>query len=234
MSKSEGWSKGYTKETHSSVKKISDAMKNRGVDNFKEWREEAKQSGRIPSSYPELVKGGDLAELIGVILGDGHIQKFPRTERLLIFSNASNTGFVERYTTLVEQVFDKKPTVYKVKGQECVRIGIYQKHISERLGIPAGARKNLDLPVPDWILSNNDYVVRYLRGLYEAEGSESHHAATSTHKFSFANMNQSILENVYGLMAYLGFHPSMDSKRVQLSRKSEVQSAIELLEFRKY
>ena len=229
-----GWSKGETKETHESVKKISNTMRERGVDNFKGWREEAKRSGRIPREYPELERNGDLAEFIGVVLGDGHIQKFPRTERILIFSNASNTGFVERYTRLMRELFAKEPYVYKVTGQECIRIGIYQKHISDRLQIPIGARKDLYLPVPEWILSNDDYVVRYLRGLYEAEGSESHHTPTSTHKFVFPNTNQSLLQNVFELLTRLGFHPHMDPKRVQLSRKAEVQSAIKLLQFREY
>ena len=88
--------------------------------------------------------------------------------------------------------------------------------------------------VPEWILENRRYVVRYLRGLYEAEGSLSHHEPTCTHKLSFSNMNPTMLENVYNLMSGLGFHPHRDAKRVQLSRKEEVHQAVELLQFRKY
>ncbi|KKW30096.1 MAG: hypothetical protein UY74_C0052G0008, partial [Candidatus Kaiserbacteria bacterium GW2011_GWC2_52_8b] len=76
------WSKGYTKETHPSVRKISETMKNRKIDNFAEWRKKAIRDGRIRVHFPRLPQNGDLAELIGVVLGDGHIEKFPRTERL--------------------------------------------------------------------------------------------------------------------------------------------------------
>jgi DNA-binding transcriptional regulator WhiA len=83
-------------------------------------------------------------------------------------------------------------------------------------------------------LAKDEYVVRYLRGLYEAEGSFSLHAKTYTHKFEFTNLNQSMLTNVFRLMKYLGFHPHCDERRVQLSRKEEVVDAMKLLEFRKY
>lgn len=58
--------------------------------------------------YTEPTKDGDLAELIGVVLDDGHIAAFPRTEELSIFSNKIG----------------------------CIRIRIYQKHIQARLGVP--------------------------------------------------------------------------------------------------
>ena len=228
------WSKGFTKENHPSIRKISETMKRRKIDNFASWRQASIRSGKIVTVFPPLERSGDLAELIGVLLGDGHIQKFPRTERLLIFSNSNNPGFIKRYKILVEKLFKKKPYVYKQTGQNCQRISLYQKCISERLQVATGARGALFIDIPEWILENRDYVVRYLRGLYEAEGSLSHHEPTYTHKLSFSNLNASMLENVYSLMVSLGFHPSKDTKRVQISRKEEVQQAVELLQFRKY
>ena len=223
-----------TKENHPSVRKISETMKRKKIDNFASWRRKSIESGKIIVVFPPLKRDGNLAELIGVLLGDGHLQKFPRTERLLIFSNSNNPCFIRRYTNLVERLFKKKTYVYKQSGQNCTRISLYQKCISERLGIPTGARGAISITVPEWILENRDYVVRYLRGLYEAEGSLSHHEPTYTHKLNFSNLNATMLENVYELMVSLGFHPSRDAKRVQISRKDEVRRAAELLQFRKY
>ena len=228
------WSRGFTKDTHPSLKKTSEAMKARRVSNFDAWMKEMKKTGKIKSVYPELKKDGNTAELMGAVLGDGHLQKFPRTERLLIFSNSNNHGFVKRYGQLVKNIFGKQPHVSKQKDKNCTRISIYEKKIQERLGVPYSPRKNLKIAVPRWILAKDEYVVRYLRGLYEAEGSVSHHPKTYTHKFEFANVNQSMLANVYRLMSRLGFHPHRDRKKVQISRKEEVANAIKLLEFRKY
>jgi DNA-binding transcriptional regulator WhiA len=181
-----------------------------------------------------LKKNGDLAELIGVVLGDGHIRAYPRAEELSIFSNSNNPGFVRRYSILVEKIFDKKPTKTIHSGQNCVRIRIYQKHISDRLGIPFSPRANLKISIPDWIISDKKYIVKYLRGLYEAEGSHSIHKPTYTYKVQFSNRNVSMLENVFELVFMLGFHPHKSKYMIQLSKKDEVSRFIKLIKFRKY
>src|SRR3989338_8424760 len=103
------WAKGFTKETHPSIRKRADTMRLRKIDNFATWRENMKAVGKIRSVYPQFKRGGDLAELVGVVLGDGHIRRFPRTEELSIFSNSNNIGFVKRYAGLVEKLFSKRP-----------------------------------------------------------------------------------------------------------------------------
>ena len=184
--------------------------------------------------YKEFIRDGDLAELIGVILGDGHIQKFPRTERLLIFSNSNNPGFITRYTELVRNTFGKEPYVYKQKDKNCIRISIYEKYISERLGVPSGARKELTILLPEWIKVNQAYQIRFLRGLYEAEGWLCYHPPTYTHKLAFTNLNQSLNAIVYSLLVGLEFHPHTTYDTVQVSRKAEVQNLKDLLQFRDY
>lgn len=228
------WNKGQTKYTNPSVKKISETMKLRKINNFKVWMDRMKAEGKIKSEYLALKKDGDLAELIGVTLGDGHICVYPRTEELRIISNSNNPGFIARYAKIMEKVFGKKPYVRDSNQNNSTRIGLYEKHISSRMGIPTGARKYSKIEVPAWILKNRKYIVRYLRGLYEAEGSFSAHKATYTHKFLFANTNETMLDNVYFLVKKLGFHPHRSPYQIQLSRKKEVYEAMKVLKFRDY
>lgn len=228
------WSKGYTKKTHPSIAKISETFKTKGIDNFAAWRKKMKKQGRILSVYSPFALSGDLAELIGVVLGDGHIEKFPRTERLSIFSNANNKGFVERYERIVFAIFNKKPISSKRNESNCIKIDIYQKDIAKRLGIPSGARKNISFQIPEWILENREYLKRYLRGLYEVEGSFSVHKPTCTYKFIFKNTNNSLLDNVYGALKLLDFHPHRSIYQIQISRKEEVYRVQKVLQFRKY
>ncbi len=185
------WNKGFTKLTHPSLLKTSETMKNRGLDNFSKWRDGMKLAGKIRSLYPKFKKDADLAELIGVILGDGHIRKYPRTEELSIFSNSNNAGFIERYSNLIEKIFEKKPVLRNHGKANCTRIRIYQKEIQSRLDIPYSPRGLLKIEVPGWILKDRKLIVRYLRGLYEAEGSHCIHKPTSTYKVFFTNHNVS-------------------------------------------
>ena len=191
--------------------------------------------GMIKNKYPALKKDGDLAELIGVILGDGHIRKYPRTEELSIFSNANNPGFIKRYSRLIEIVFGKKPKIgFHSNKKSCVRIRIYEKHIADRLHIPISPKMRKKIPFHRWISSSRKFMIRYLRGLYEAEGSFCVHRPTSTYKLFFSNINTSLLHIVSLSLKRLGFFHNLSGFRVQVSRKKEVYKLKKLLGFREY
>jgi hypothetical protein len=228
------WNKGQTKETNVSVAKTSATMKDRGLDNFKAWREQAKREGKIKSEYLDFERNGDLAELLGVVLGDGHICKHERCESLRITGDSHKPEFIYHYAVLIEKIFQKTPTIANVKMTNAMTVTIYEKHISTRLGIPAGSRHALDYILPEWISVNRAYRIRFLRGLYEAEGNLSYHAGTYTHKFQFGNINVSLLDIVHNLVIGLGFHPHRSPKQIQVSRKAEVQKLADLLQFRNY
>ncbi len=227
------WCRGYTKKTHPSVLKISNTFKRKKIDNFAKWRERMKKLGKIKSSYPPLERNGDLAELIGVSLGDGNIFKFARTEALTIASSAKNIGFIQRYSLFIKKIFSKKPKINK-PYRGCVRIRLYEKYISRRLDFPTGNRKNQNTKIPFWILKNREYLIRYLRGLYEAEGSFCVHKPTYTYKFLFSNRNEFLLNNVYMALKILGFHPHRSEYKVQISKKEEAYRVKDLIKFRQY
>lgn len=190
--------------------------------------------GRVKSEYPEFVRSGDLAELIGVVLGDGHVCVFPRTESLRIVCNSGNPGEAVHYVCMMERVFGKRPTMRRRIGENAIDIQLYEKHISRRLGVKGGDRSRSRVVVPRWVLEKKEYMVRYLRGLYEAEGCFCVHLPTSTHKLFFSNHNPFLLGIVYRLVKLLGFHPHKSRYQVQVSRKDEVYRLMELLQFRKY
>jgi len=228
------WNKGFTKHTHLSVLKISQTMRRKKIDNFKEWRERMKAIGRIKSYYPDFKKDEYLAELIGVVLGDGNIGKFPRTERLIIASNSNNQGFINRYSNIVRKIFIKEPKHMRFKGSNCTRISLYEKFISKRLGIPSGNRTKINFETPRWIIQENNFLIGFLRGLYEAEGSFCVHLPTSTFKMLFSNKNDSLLDAVYQGLKILGFNPHRSKYKIQLSKKDEVYAFKDLISFRNY
>lgn len=214
--------------------KISETMRARKLDNFKRWRDEMKALGKIKSVYPALKRNGDLAELIGTILGDGHLHAHDRCDSLRITGDAAKMDFVYRAAKLVEIVFGKKPRIAKVRVTNAVTITLYERFIAKRLGLPYGSRSKFKYTLPSWILDNRSNTLRFLRGLYEAEGSECHHLPTSTHKLFFANTNPHLLKLVATLITDLGFTQNTHATKVQVSRQAEVQKLKDLLQFRSY
>lgn len=228
------WSKGFTKETHPSVAKISETFRRKKIDNFRQWREQARQKGLIPLSYPSFKRTEKLAFLIGMVLGDGSIHKFPRAEGLRISLGTDKPKLWKYTAQVVKEVFQKEPYVYKVKRSACMNISLYQKEISKRLGIPQGRRSALKIALPNWISKNKVMLIAYLKGLYEAEGSFNIHKPTSTYKLIFSNRNDTLLKIVESSVRRLGFHPHVSKYKVQVSRKDEVYRLKNLFSFREY
>ncbi len=228
------WSKGKTKYTNSSVKKISDTFKRKKIDNFAKWREEARKKGIIPSAYTPFSRNERLAFLVGLILGDGHIDKFSRTEKLTISLGTDKPDLIDFVLSIVEVIFSKKPSVNRPTYSNVARISIYQKYISKRLRVPSGDRRQNHTKIPGWIQRNKKYLLAYLRGLYEAEASLSIHLPTYTYNFSFHNTNSSLLDIVKTSLIQFGFHPEIRPKEIRLRRKNEVKYFSKLINFRDY
>lgn len=228
------WSKGKTKYTDTRVMKISNTFKRKKIDNFAGWRKKAKKSGLIPNSYPAFSKCKDLSCLIGIILGDGHIDRFPRTDKLTITLGNDKPELINFTELLMKKVFNKDPLVRQDSFTNAVRISLYQKYISKRLDIPFGNRRYSKSGIPAWIWGNKNNLTSCLRGLFEAEASFSVHVATYTYNFEFSNLNIVLLDQVQKALILLGFHPERRTDAVRLRRKKEALKFKELISFRIY
>jgi hypothetical protein len=133
-------------------------MRARGIDNLANYR--ANLLAKRPGSYFVICESAKLAELLGVVLGDGYIGAHERAEVLRIACNY-NPGFIKRYSALVEEIFDKQPSVKKRRTSNCVDIVIYQKGIAERLGLETGAKTHRPFILPEWIKSNPEYQISF-------------------------------------------------------------------------
>lgn len=228
------WNKGKTKFTDVSVSKISNTFRVKRIDNFLKWRKEMKELGVIRSTYPSFKKSGELAFLIGMVFGDGNIGKFPRTERLVIALNSKYPALIGYVAYLLTKFFEKDAIIHRARTNNCVRVWIYQKKISQRLHIPNGNKRWLTSGIPDWIWQSKYYLTECLKGLFEAEGSLSIHLPTYTYNFSFSNKNQRLLDDVEKALKILGFNPEIRSTMIRLRKKREVFEFKKLIRFREY
>lgn len=228
------WNKGKTKVNDIGVAKISNTFLSKKIDNFKNWRIEARKTNIIPDTTKSLMRNKDLAFLIGLILGDGNISQVSRTECLSITLGTDKPLLWQYAAHIVEQVFYKKPTVRKRKDIQCVDVRLYQNNLSKRLGVKTGKRKYKKLVIPSWIHRNKLFLIEYIKGLFEAEGSFSIHKKTYTYNLSFSNLNISLLNQVENCLMKWGFHPERRVNAVRLRRKNEVYKFIKFISFRSF
>ncbi len=228
------WNKGKTKDTDPGVRKISETFKRKRIDNFANWRSNARRTGIIPDTRKKLVKSEELAVLIGLILGDGNISKFPRTECLRLTLGTDKPQLASYATLLIERVFGKTPSLIKRTNYNCYNVTICQKNLGRRLGIPIGARGELEISLPSWIWSKKRYLISTIKGLFEAEASYCVHEKSYTYNFEFSNRNFSLLNEVERGLKVLGLNPERRKCAVRLRKKSEAIYLKDLINFRAY
>ena len=184
--------------------------------------------------YKDLKKNIELAELIGIILGDGHLHKFSRTERLIITCNSKKRRYIDRINSMITKVFDKSPSILKRKTENTIDISLYQCELSKRLGILPGNKIINNVGIPEWIKEKKKYATSCLKGLFETDGCFQKDPANYAQFIELKNLCKRLREDAYSMMVTLGYNPQISAKYVRLARKEEVYSFINLIKFRKY
>ena len=228
------WNKGETKLTNLGVKKISETFKKNKIDNFLKWREKAKLVGLIPNSDNKFNRSKELAFLIGLVLGDGNVSEFPRTECLRLTLGTDKPELANYAVSVIAKLFNKPPSIIKRTNSNCYNITIYQKNISKRLGIPVGARGKMEILLPPWIWNKKLHMISVLKGLFEAEASYCVHERTYTYNFEFSNRNLFLLNEVERGLRVLGYAPERRKTSVRLRKKAEAIGFKDLINFRSY
>jgi intein/homing endonuclease len=118
-----------------------------------------------------------LAELVGVIIGDGNIcyLKNLRKYYIEITGNPKSEGnYYEYLSCLFKDLIGKRGTLsLRERG---LRLRVYSKKFVEyliyRLGMWYGARKSYNIEIPEAIFnSSNDIIYSCLRGIFDTDGS---------------------------------------------------------------
>ncbi len=170
------WNKGLNKNNNKTVKKISLTLTGRSRKKMQD------KVGTL-----KLLPSLDLAELIGIILGDGHLRKCERTEQLCVSCNSNQQVYIENITALMNRVLSKAPSIYRSKSENVVRIVVYQNRLSAKLKLPHGNKIKNNIGIPQWIKSDQAYSIRCLKGLFETDGSLNIHKESYTTVIEFKN-----------------------------------------------
>ena len=222
------WNKGDTKATNISLSRLSDTLRTKKEWNFSKWQ------GNRKINYVEPEKNETLAELIGIILGDGNLYKHFRTDNLRIICNSQDKFYIQHIVKLIKSIFKKEPSVIKRKNENTVVISLYQCAIIRRLSLPAGNKITNNVGIPSWVFLNKKYMVQCLKGLFETDGCFQEDKNNYTQYIELKNNCKKLREDAYKILLKLGFTPQFGKNYVRLAKRSEVYKFKDLIDFRNY
>jgi len=180
----------------------------------------AKGGGGKPKRVKILVdKSDDLAEIIGVILGDGHLEKSYRTGHyaVKICGGEDDLEYLESFVTpLFLRVFRKQLRNFRFKKAKGVMFYIHDKNVVftlEHHGLKPGNKKANDACIPPWIFEKEGYLKACLRGIFDTDGTVFPKSANlEIPQLELTSKVKGIQRTFRRGLLQLGFKPSVWSK----------------------
>jgi len=193
-----------------------DFIKNLGTDAFTQ-------------PIKKVRKSGDLAELIGIMLGDGNMW---RTHIKIAFDKRN-----KKYMDYVEKLFDKVFGIHLrrmiIKKTNQAYLYCYNKLASQKLldlGLKRGDKIKNNLGVPKWIIKNKNYALRCIRGLIDTDGCIYFSKRDKQIYIKFTNFNKQLLEDFKKLTKIFQYNFAKANKNNWcLYRKLEVARFIKYI-----
>lgn len=176
----------------------------------------------------------DLAEFIGIMLGDGNIYKNLEKWQYQIdisLNLIDEPKYVLHVENLMEKIFQKSAKVTDQHGK-AVSLRYYSKEIVEfllELGLEAGKKTLNQVKVPRVVFLDKEYIKSCLRGLFDTDGSIAIDNAKDL-RISFSNSSKQLVVDFYNMSLNIGIIPSPKIKyskkrkswRVVIAKKDEI------------
>lgn len=122
--------------------------------------------------FTKTILNKDLAELCGIIIGDGNLHKI--SNLITIVGSLDDKSYYEnRVIPLFETIFNKKPFIKRRKDRNSYYLMIEVKNIMDfliqKIGMARGPK--LDAKIPKFIFDNKTFMISFLRGLFDTDGN---------------------------------------------------------------
>lgn len=179
-------------------------------------------------------KSEELAELWGILLGDGNIQR--KSSYKIGVYNIKVTGhsildrdyLINFVKPLIEKLFNVRVRVYKSKNCKAINIvadGRKLVDFFEENGFKAGDKIRNQVKIPDWIKENPKFLAVCLRGLYDTDGCFYRLTNQNSYQIHFKNHNKSLLDDLHKGLIKLGIKPSkiICNESIVITKKTEIE-----------
>jgi len=148
------------------------------------WHEWWKREGRYqkhpiigitkPIKKPRFSK--ELAEFIGIMLGDGCISKYQVSITLCNKDEENYSKFIKK---LIRKLFCVPVTVLEREKYSTIDLVVSRINLVrfciEKLGLKRGNKIKQQIDIPKWIKNNRSYSIACTRGLIDTDGSIFNH-----------------------------------------------------------
>jgi hypothetical protein len=202
---------------------------------IKKWREWWEHKGKfkpgqpigVYKSFKQPPRSLNLAEFVGIVLGDGAINQYQIAVTLHSHDDYEYGTF---YTKLAKELFDVPIGCHRHKRARALDYVISRKGVVEfcinELGMKRGNKTRQQVHIPQWIKQNPQYLKACIRGLVDTDGSVFSHRYQvngkwyTYKKLAFTNRSKPILTAVFRGLKQFGMHPRITKNQYDVRLES--------------
>ncbi len=189
---------------------------------------DGKISGFVTRKRVSLPKHSNkLAEIVGIILGDGCISKF----QVFTYSSAKvDKEYATHISTLLQDLFKVNVTRSKLRNNTITHV-ISSREIVEffnKMGLKAGDKIRNNISIPEWVLKNNEYLRACLKALFDTDGCIYYHRHSIGGReyndigWEFRNYNRNLLCEFHNFLLRTGHRSKLGKGRVSLYNRNDI------------
>lgn len=170
----------------------------------------------------------ELAELMGILMGDGHLDKYQISMSTHSETDIEHAEFV---VNLLTSVFGLPVSLRKRNTKQAVVVTLSSKAACEHLhalGMPRGNKLMKGLYPPTWIKENTEYTSAFMRGLIDTDGCvyQDRHTIRGRAYVSiciaFTSASSELLDFVEAVLTAREYHPTRWGRSIRLRRRMDV------------
>lgn len=168
-------------------------------------------------------RNSDLAELVGVILGDGNLDRNTVT---ITIGTRMGTQYLNHVRELILSVLPGHHVGEYERRGNSTDLKIHSKEFVELLvsdGLQRGDKKANQVGVPAWVLSDHEYSRRCFAGLLDTDGSIYRNTRDGQIIVEVKNDSQPILEFCGKFCESLGVRINVYARNVVIYRQEDVR-----------
>lgn len=171
----------------------------------------------------------DVSEILGVILGDGHLER----KTLTITGNCYE---IEHYNYLkkkIKEIFGLNAVISKIKKQNSIQLKIHSveliKFLISNSFVLGNKIKNKE-SLPKWIFEKEEFIHGTLRGLFDTDGGiYQKQKGYKRAIIEFQTNSLFIRNDIYDMLKKIGFNPSKSSGNIRIQNQDEVKRFISII-----
>ena len=188
---------------------------------------------KIPS------KSEKLAELIGIILGDGSLSTSRKSNYMLRISGNSEKDleYLRSYVSpLIEELFGLISGFNFYKNSKHVHLYCNSKELLfclEKFGLKIGNKKENNVSIPNWIFTKKSYMVACIRGLIDTDGCLYDCGNGSLFpRVNYCSYIENLQTDFRRILISLNYHPTpWIGTNIMIYRKQDIKRYIKEIGF---